>query len=369
MDGFLRKKVEKMNEKTKKCVRVIVHKRDNCSSNSGIGTYTELLLSSLKEMYNLQLESPSYFFHYPVFLKELERETGQNKIMHITSQDLTLPLLFRKYQRTIVTVHDIIPLQYQLFENAPHIRWKKFDKWVYKKTIETLKYADQIICVSDATKKSLCQYLPQLEEKITVIYEYPKEEFRVLKKKRNQYDILYVGSEMPYKNLSVLLEAFAMVKKQIPEARLIKIGQSKWSGARVLLNEQCEKLGLKVNYDIFWKENIDSMDKLVEEYNLATVYVQPSLHEGFGLPVVEAMACGCPVLASDIEVMREIGGNAAIYFDPKNPRQLSEKLVQILKDKQLQVEMQKNGLLQGRKYNQKIFQQKMKEVYNHFEKE
>lgn len=281
--------------------------------------------------------------------------------MHITSQDLALPLLFRKYQRTIVTVHDIIPLEFPLFENALHIRWKKFDKWLYKKTIDALQYADHIICVSHATKRSLMQQLPKTESKITVIHEYPQEQFKFLKRKRNKFDILYVGSEMPHKNISVLLEAFAEVKKQFPKARLIKVGQPKWPGARELLQEQCERLGISNN--IVWKESVVSVKSLVEEYNTATVYVQPSLQEGFGLPVVEAMACGCPVLASNIEVMREIGGSAIEYFDPKNPQQLAQKLVRILHSRKKQDDMHKKGLLHVKTFNEENFQQGTAAVY------
>lgn len=320
--------------------------------HSGIGTYTHLLLSSLKDSYNLNIQSPFYVRQYPVSFR---RAVG---IIHITSQDLALPLVFWKYRKTIVTVHDIIPLQYSLFENAPHIRWKRVDKWLYKKTIEALEGVDHIICVSEATRKSLVQYLPTLAEKATVIHEYPSEEFQFLRKKRNSYDILYVGSEMPYKNISPLLEAFALVKKEIPEVRLIKVGKSGWLGAREKLLQQSEQLGIKDA--IIWK---DEVSNLVEEYNRAAVYVQPSLYEGFGLPVVEAMACGCPVIASNIDVLREIGGDAAEYVDSQNPKELAEKIIFILKNKRKQQEMQKRGLLWVKRYNQKTFQQKTTEVY------
>ena len=156
----------------KQKVTVIVQKQNNGNSmnpgnrvHSGIGTYTELLLSSMKEVCDFKIKSPQYFLQYPVCLKK------QEGIMHITSQDLALPLLFRKYARTVVTVHDIIPLQYPLFENALHIRRKKCDKWIYGKTIEALQYADQIICVSNATKNALIKYMPKLEPKITVVHE------------------------------------------------------------------------------------------------------------------------------------------------------------------------------------------------------
>lgn len=325
------------------------------SGKSGIDTYTSLVLSVLENQkkYNVEIVTPRYFSHYPLTFKK-----GKG-ILHVTSQDLAFPLVFKKYEQCIVTVHDIIPLVYPLFEQARHLRLKWFNIWMYKETIRALRKAAHIICVSHATKKSLLTLYPQLEEKITVIHEYPQEKFKVLSKRREKYDILYVGSEMPHKNLATLIKAFAKVRLQFPQARLIKIGQSKWLGAREELirlarSLQCEE-------GIYWKDEITD---LVQAYNKATVYVQPSLQEGFGLPVVEAMACGCPVIISKIPALQEVAGDAASSFTHDNVDELAEAIITLFKDKGMQAQMSLNGQEQIKKYNQETFKKMHLMVYN-----
>lgn len=330
-------------------ITIIIH---NTTEASGINTYTNLLMNAIPLSYEKKIQEPRKVFHYPLALRKT------NTLTHITSQDLALPLVFKKYKKCVVTVHDIIPLQYPLFEHAPHIRFKKLDKYLFKKTIASLKKADRIICVSNATKKALLAFYPDLQKKIVVIYEYPAPTYLYKKKKRNAHDLLYVGSEMPYKNIPVLLEAVALVKKQIPTIRLIKVGKSKWPAAREKLQELAEQLNIGEN--IIWK---DSVEDLCEEYNNVALLVHPSFYEGFGLPVIEAMACGCPVLASNRTALPEIGGNAAEYFDPTNPQECAEKIIAILKNKKKQEQMKKRGFQNCKQFTKELFTKKIDQVY------
>ena len=325
-------------------------------NKTGVGRYSQEVEEAISLRNVIEKKSPLRFFNYPFFIHKSDADS-----IHILSQDLGFVLNFMsktQKRKTIITVHDVIPLQYPLFEQAEHLFFKKFDKWFFKKSIESLKQAEQIICVSYATKKNLLQYINYPENKIQVIYEYPSKEFINLHKNRNPYDIMYVGSEMPHKNLKVLIEALGYVKNKIPHIRLIKIGKSHWPGAREQLLELANKKNLTKN--ILWK---DTVEDLAEDYNCATLLVHPSLHEGFGFPIVEAMACGCPVLCSDKDSLPELGGTAVEYFNPENEKELAEKIIKIVENKRIQEEMRKKGLLQVHNFNQERFKKETVAVY------
>ncbi|MEK6867441.1 MAG: glycosyltransferase family 1 protein [Nanoarchaeota archaeon] len=339
-------------------IKLITHKTWK-NGASGIGTYVNLLIAAIKETpfgSAIQYQVPVYFLSYPFFLRQNKEK--ENIITHITSQDLALPLLFKKYPHVVVTVHDIIPLQYPLFQHATHLRWKMLDRWIFKKTIQSLKKADAIICVSHATKKALLQYTKINPEKMHVIHEYPEETLIYKKMTREENTLLYVGSEMPYKNLSVLFQALAIAKREIKDIKLIKIGAPKWPGARETLQRLAQDLGIAEN--IIWK---DTVDDLCAEYNRATLLVQPSLFEGFGLPVIEAMACGCPVLASNRTSLPEVGGDAAAYFDPTNTQECAEKIVALLKNKKKLEQMKKAGLENCQRFTKERFARELHSVY------
>lgn len=336
----------------------------------GLERYTSLLVNALKSdsCYSVILIEPTKIgpLAISVSQKKIDHKTT---ILHFRSQELASPLIFYKYPKTIVTVHDIIPLEYPLYEQATHLRAKKFDKWFFRKTIKALERAERIITVSEATKKSLLKHISYPEERIHVIYEYPSKEFKEIKtiheekKKQKTCDVLYVGSEMPYKNLTVLLHAIAAAKKKIPQVRLIKVGKALWPGAREELEALASTLGIEDV--IVWK---DEVEKIEEEYNRATVLIQPSLHEGFGFPIVEAMACGCPVICSNRTSLPELGGDAVLYFDPTNQYELAEKIMNILENKKMQEELRKKGLKQVKKFTKERFDRETKQVYELVEK-
>jgi len=325
--------------------------------HTGIGNYTEILK---KIANNLSLSHekivPVYLSHYPFFLKPVA-----SKIIHITHQQLAFPLYWmskNQRKKTIVTVHDIIPLQYPLYNQANHLRWKSLDLLFFKKSISAISRANYVLCDSLATKKALISLISYPEEKIFVVYPSVSSHFSNVHTKRNPYDILYVGSEMPHKNVEILIDAIAQVKQQIPSVRLIKIGYPQWPGAREKLIERAIKQG--ISETIIWKDAVEDIKK---EYNCATLFVHPSLHEGFGYPIVEAMACGCPVLCSGRDSLSEIAGSAAEYFNPESAKDLAKKIIEILNNRQKQKKMQKKGLQHVKKFNQQYFENEMKKIY------
>jgi glycosyltransferase involved in cell wall biosynthesis len=337
-----------------KAITLIAHKK---AGPSGLGSYARLLSTTIDTLgYEKTIVQPTYFLNYPLTLSKTK------DILHITSQDLALPLTFKKYKDVIVTVHDIIPLEYPLFEQAEQMRFRKFDKWMYKKTIQALEKATALICVSHTTKKALLKHINFPEERIHVIHEYLDEKYKHIKKKRETNSILYVGSELPHKNIPMLLKAVAIAKKTIPSLRFVKVGKPGWPKMREKHLQLAKEL--KIGDNVVWK---DYVEDLVEEYNTAALLVHPSVQEGFGLPIVEAMACGCPVLASNRTIFLEVGGEAAMYFDPTNPEEVAEKIITILNDQKKQKEMQKFGLLWVKKYNQETFGEQLDNVYKTIE--
>lgn len=318
---------------------------------SGIGMYAQSIVAALQKDYDITLMQPQCIFHYPVLFKNAS-------FLHITSQDLALPLLFKNYERVLVTVHDIIPLQYPLYQSSPHIRWKTLDLWIFKKTISALKYATAIVCDSYATKDALKLFLQYSEKNIYVVHLYPLEEYKYEQLKRAPDDILYVGSEMPHKNLKTLFKALALIKKEIKDVRLIKIGTPQWPGARQELVEYAKEL--KIENNIVWKNTVPN---LIKEYNTATILVHPSLHEGFGYPIVEAMACGCPVVCSNRTSLPELGGNAVVYFNPTDEQDMAKKIISVIQNKKLQKQLCKKGLSHVKEFTKEQFRRNMNYVY------
>lgn len=335
------------------------------TNKTGVGRYEEILTHAMKSLCNFRIISPKYFFAYPLLIREEKKSKETPPIIHITNQQLAFPLYMMsesQRKRTIVAVHDVIPLQYPLFKQATHLRWRVLDQFFFKMSLRAIAKAEMVICVSHATKKAFLAHVNYPEEKVKVIYEYPAQEFKEKKRKRSSCDILYVGSEMPHKNIGVLLKALAEVKKTIKDIRLIKVGRAQWPGAREALLKQARDL--QIRDSVVW---YDEVVDLVSLYNSVALVVHPSLHEGFGFPVVEAMACGCPVLCSSKDSLPELGGDAAMYFNPDSGGELAEKIVMILKDKDMQARMRKKGLRQVKKFNEKIFEGQMTSLYNFIE--
>jgi len=223
-------------------------------------------------------------------------------------------------------------------------------KMIFKRSLLS---AERIIAISNSTKNDIKKYFPDIEEsKISLIYDgspegifqqYDKRESeeRVLEKLhiQNKY-ILAVASLEWRKNITGLLEAFHILKNRlnIEHKLLIVAGES-----RSYTNEiyrRHKKLGL-ANYAYFLK-SIDRED-LVYLYNGAAAFVFPSFYEGFGLPPLEAMACGTPVVASDIPVFKEVLNDAALLADPYNPEDIAQKIYTVISNEELRNNLIRKG--------------------------
>lgn len=293
------------------------------------------------------LDIKTFFSTYP-----LAANFEKGTIKHLTCQQMACMLTFnRKLFPVIVTVHDIVPY---LMRNDPYQNnyMHSLERFFDHLAMQNLCKADQIIAVSGYTKKMLVERLGCAAEKIEVVLEgvdhdlfSPRQitdDFRArYQLKPDQKTILYVGSENPRKNLFRLVQAFARVKEQIPEAILIKTGSLEYSPHYDSLRALISDLGLADDVKLF---GYLPQDDLVSLYNAADLFVFPSLFEGFGLPVLEAMACGTPVVCSNTSSLPEVAGDAAILVDPFDVDAIANAIIQVLRDQELAQDLCTRGL-------------------------
>ncbi len=245
----------------------------------------------------------------------------------------------------VITFHDMVSWLFpQKFRIKHRIVYSLFVPSFAKK-------ADGLIAVSGCTKKDLIRLFRVPEEKVTVIYEGANELFKpvddktLLENIREKYSlpekyILYVGMLEPRKNVPVLIRAFKQLKDLTGvEHKLVIAGKKGWMFNEIFNTVQLLKLEDEV---IFTGYIADKELPLV--YGASKLFVYPSTYEGFGLPPLEAMACGVPVIASDVSSIPEITGDAAELVNPGNADELSRAMSKIISDKSLQESMKKKGL-------------------------
>jgi len=281
---------------------------------------------------------------------------------------LTLPF-FSKY-KTIVTVHDLTPLVFPKY----FPRGVKGElKWQMQKM--SLKKADAIITDSESSKKDIIKYAGAKPDKVNVVYLAAGDEFRKKNLSHGQIDllrkkyrlpgkfVLYVGDVTWNKNLPRLIEA--CLKADIP---LVLAGKALLSSDFDRRNPWNQDL-VKVQELCIGKKNIIrigfiSDDDLVRLYNIATAFVMPSLYEGFGLPIPEAMSCGCPVISSKEGSIPEVAGDAAFYVDAYDIDSITGGIKEVFSSTDLQKELSEKGLIQSKKFSWKQTAEDTIKVYN-----
>ncbi len=246
-------------------------------------------------------------------------------IFHGLSNEL--PASKPKGLKTVVTVHDLIFIRY------PKL-YKKIDVSIYKtKIINACKTADKIIAISNQTAMDLQHYLKVPKERITVIYQgcnsifnskFSKEEIESVKAKYKLPDqfVLTVGTLEPRKNALLLLRAIAQTKEKIS---VVLVGKS--TSYQKQLDQLIANENLKDR--IHFIHHVDFID-LPKIYQAAKVFVYPSRFEGFGIPIVEAIVSGVPVIAARGSCLEEAGGPASIYVDPDDDKGLAKSIDHIL---------------------------------------
>ncbi len=269
----------------------------------------------------------------------------------------------------VVTIHDLILTHFPTVRATTRSHFLYYLKnFAYRLVIfSALRRAQKVITVSEFTKKDIVDKFGIKPEKIIVTYEgvanLAKGRDSLFVSKLDSQEILaqyhipqnfllYVGNAYPHKNLEILLRVFGRLHAERHDLRLVLVGKPDYFYERV--KETARALNL------WQKENINSPvifpgyvpDAQLEIlYAEARAYVFPSLYEGFGLPPLEAMAKGCPVLSSDRASLPEILGAAAAYFDPEDEEDMAAKIKEVLSDEKLRAELIEQGLKQAKKYN------------------
>ena len=260
---------------------------------------------------------------------------------------------FKFFTPCIIVVHDLVSF---LPKNKKHnVKARIIEKIFLKLACKRAKY---IVAISQSTKNDLTSFLKIKSDKIKVIYPSYSSKFKlnknyVLSGALNKYNlpknfILFIGTLEPRKNIITLIEAFhdLIVNYKITEYKLVVVGKKGWHYEDIF--KKVEELNLKSK--IIFTGYVRGKD-LSFLYCAAICFVYPSLHEGFGLPVLEAMACGCPVVASNVSSLPEVAGEAAFLFNPYSSKELSNALNGILTDYSLRSKMKQAGLEQVQKFS------------------
>ena len=229
-------------------------------------------------------------------------------------------------------------------------------KWVFKHVAHT---SDHVIAVSDFTKKELIEFTGISEEKVTTTYESAEvrtEASRPYPSPYKQY-LLYVGQQSDYKNIKRLGDAHQKLLSANPDLGLILVGKLNDSA-----NVNKAYFESKQYKNIFFTDFVED-DQLNWLYDHAAAYVFPSLMEGFGLPGLEVMTHGTPLVSSNATCLPEVYGEAARYFDPLNTEDMARTINEVLSNESLRLELVKNGYNQVKKYSWKTMAEQTHQIY------
>lgn len=341
----------------------------NVETKVGIGEYAFQLLTQLSEMTSIHTEFVIYLKNPP--RDDMPKETKQWRYRIVKPQKLWtqigLPIdLYTHFPRPhvfftpshyaprfspIPTVISIMDLSYIYF---PHLFHKKDLYQLENWTKYSAKNAKKILTISEASKRDIMRIYRIPSEHITVTYPGLKRahsidaDMDILAKKyhlSSKY-ILFVGTLQPRKNIEKLIESFALVSEKHPDLKLVIVGKQGWLYEDILAAPKKHGIEAKVSFIPFVPD-----EDLAYFYKQAICYVLPSLYEGFGLPVLEAMSYDCPVITSNVSSLPEAGGDAALYVDPKDTQDIASKMLTLVEDGALRQELITKGKEQIKKFS------------------
>lgn len=267
--------------------------------------------------------------------------------------------------RSVVTIHDCIHLMFpEYLPNRLAYYYAKGSMWAASRK------SDRILTVSEASKRDILRFFDVRPEKVVVIYNAIDERFIApadpermdLVRQRYQLNhpfVLYVGNIKPHKNIERLIASFGRARGQCDDnLKLIIIGDeiSKYPGLRQQVHKH--KLDKHVRFLGF-----QPMETLAAFYRLARAFVFPSLYEGFGLPPLEAMACGAPVVTSNVSSLPEVAGGAALLVDPYDEEAIADGIVRAVNDESVRAELIEKGRQRARTFSWKQSVRKIHEIY------
>ncbi|MCG9966625.1 glycosyltransferase family 4 protein [Pelotomaculum terephthalicicum JT] len=333
-------------------------------NKAGIGKYAESLLENVVKKSNINVllcSNKKVVFDKEIYVEIINSRNLLGKVNSNLWFQLILPSIIKKYRidlfhgtmsitpilsdvPSVVTIYDLV---LEIFPKTMH--WKN---WLPLKILmkNSANKASRIIAISENTKKDIIKYFGISPDKIKVIYLGVDKNFSSQKNKNDEnilirYNllpgyILTVGTLEPRKNLIRLLNAYKMIvvsEDSIP--KLVIVGGQGW--LKEDINKVIDTLGLTEKVVLTGYVSDSDLPAL---YRNASVFVYPSLYEGFGLPPLEAMACGTPVISSNVSSIPEVVGDAGLLIDPYRPEEVARAITLVLKDNGLRVRLNRTGL-------------------------
>jgi len=375
-------------------VKIGIDARFAVHNRRGIGNYTLELICNLAELDNKnnyilyidtndkenilpkrenfrisQLAPRNYAIWEQYVLPKQAKIDGID-LLHCTGN--TSPIYLDKSIKLVTTIHDVMFLKDNQVLAQSESLYQRCGRF-YRKTIvsRAISRANKIITISGFSKDDIKKHISNLNDiDIDVIYESCASRFCILNKEdameaiASEFGIedkyfLTLGAIDPRKNTELILNTFIALKEagRIKE-KLVVVGLPNWKQTKYHKIVQLSKCSGEVVFTNFINE-----DDLVKLYNGAIAFLYPSLYEGFGLPPLEAMACGTPVITSNTTSIPEIVGNAALLIDPTNGEELSGAIVKLSGDNTLRVELIQKGFLQVAKYSWRKMAQETLQLY------
>lgn len=358
-------------------------------NESGIGRYIRNLTAGLQKLdqeneyfillrehgfHKIKLTDNFHKYLTNVYWYGISEQLKLPKILNGLKPDLVhfphfnVPILYGG--KFIVTIHDLIHQHYQMRRATLHDPITYKIKQLGYKTVfkNAVSKAVKILTPSNYVRDLLVKEWKIEETKITVTYEAVDD--KLITAVTNLSDvkagqdlekfsikspyIFYVGNAHPHKNVEGLIKTFLKLKEKQPDLKLVLSGYDHYFWQRIKSQYQDRS----ITYT-----GLINDDELVALYKNANVFVIPSFEEGFGIPLLEAMACGCPVVSSNAGALPEIGGNAAIYFDPKDKGDMENKIDQVLNSDELKKELVEKGKKRHQQFSWKKLAEQTLEVY------
>src|SRR5258708_1912827 len=335
----------------------------------GIGRYIRNLLSELQK---IDRENEYYIFLLKKDFEQVKVTPNFHKVLadfkwYGLAEQIKLPVLLKRYNldlvhfphfnipilyqdKFIVTIHDLIHQNFKMRRSTtlnPLIYEVKHQ--VLKKVMDqAIKKSQKIITPSEFVKKQILEHWSVKDSKIVVTPEAVEDKILTVVKKMSKQKIetvlhkfkikppflFYIGNAHPHKNVEGLIKAFLLLRQKYQYLQLVLAGNDHYFWQRLRKSS--------TDQDIIFTGYLTD-EELVALYKSAQVYTFPSFSEGFGIPLLEAMACGCPVVSSNKTSLPEIGGDAAVYFDPHDLKDMTEKISKVLNEQKLRKSLIEKG--------------------------
>jgi len=310
--------------------RVLSH-----SKTTGIEIHAIKLIENIRKIINVDIAKPKFTNKYYAHFWEhfiLPYKLRKYDILFCPSN--IAPLFVPRKVKLIYTLHDISFLD---FSSNYSLFFQKYYAFIVPKN---LRRADKVITVSKYAKHTILNKYP-IEVRDKILYIYNGVDcfiYQNIDYKKDNY-ILFVGSMSKIKNYKAVIEAYKMIRNQDIKLKMVM--------------PKIDNLKYDFQMEVKNIELIDFMNQkeLFYLYKRAKLFIYPSLYDSFGLPVLEAMACGTPVVTSNVSSLPEVGGDAVVYCNPNDINDIKDKIEMVLDDEKLQEELRQKGLQRAKEFS------------------